>query len=122
VPEAPPKAAREACFVREIGNTAMCSYRTVEGVTWMFPTGTLVAVHNTADGAMMQIFYTGAEVRLEGARLQAVKEAIARGQAFLVRAVNPAFKSGYEEEVFVSLIRVVESRPSKAAWDGAVSP
>jgi hypothetical protein len=119
---APRKIAREACFVRDIENTAMCSFQTADGVIWMFPAGKLVAAHNADDGTTMQILYTGAEVLLEGSHLQKVRKAIARGHAFVVRAVNPAFKSEYEEEVFVSLVRVIESKPSKADRDRAAEP
>jgi hypothetical protein len=119
---APPKTAREACFVRENGTAAMCSYRTADGVTWVFPAGHLVAARSAEDGGTMQIFYTGAEIHLEGSHLQKVREAIARGHAFLVRAVNPSFKSEYEGEVFVSLIRVIEAKPTKAGPGGAATP
>ena len=108
--------------MRENGNTAMCSYRTAEGVTWVFPTGHLVAACGADDGRTMRILYTGAEVLLEGSHLQKVREAIARGHAFLARAVNPSYKSEYEEEVFVSLIRVIENNPSKVGLDGPAAP
>jgi len=108
--------------VRENGNSPMCSYRTVEGVTWVLPTGQLAAAHGTDDGRTMRIFYAGAEVHLEGAHLQKVREAITRGHGFLVRAVSPTFKSEYEDEVFVSLVRVIETRPSKAGPDEAAAP
>lgn len=119
---AAPKTVRKACFVREQVNPAMCTYQTAEGVTWVFPAAHLVTVRSTDDGGTMQIFYTGAEIHVEGSRLTRIRGAIARGQAFLVRAVNPSFKSEYEDEVFVSLIRVIETKPSKAVRDGAAAP
>jgi len=100
----------------------MCTYQAAEGVTWVFPAAHLITVRSSDDGRTMQIFYTGAEIQLEGSRLTRIRGAIARGQAFLVRAVNPSFKSEYGDEVFVSLVRVIETRPSKAVRSEAVAP
>jgi hypothetical protein len=35
--------------------------------------------------------------------------------------VNPSFKSEYGDEVFVSLVRVIEAKPSRAVRDGATA-
>ena len=121
-PEAPSKAVKQRCFERDNGNNAMCSYRTVEGTTWVFPVKHFVAAHNADDGATMQVIYTGAEVFLRGSNLDRIRKAIARGHAFVVRAVNTAFKSEYKEEVFVSLVRVVETKPARGVPDEPDEP
>ena len=110
-PAAAPPAAREACFVRENGSAAMCSFQTAEGATWMLPLGQLSAAEGDADGRTLRLVFSGAEVRLAGARLERIGEAIARGHAFRVCAVNPSFKSEYEPEVFVSLVEVTGAKP-----------
>src|ERR1035438_1127465 len=56
---APSRAAKEACFERDNGNNAMCSYRTVEGTTWVFPVKHFVAAHNADDGGTMQVITPG---------------------------------------------------------------
>jgi hypothetical protein len=109
---AAPQAAREACFVRENGSAAICSFKTAEGATWMLPLGQLSAAEGDADGRTLRLIFSGAEVRLAGAHLERIGEAIARGHAFRVCAVNPSFKSEYEPEVFVSLIEVTAAKPS----------
>jgi hypothetical protein len=114
----PSKNAKEACFVRENGSFAVCSFRTTDGVTWVFPAGHLVAAQGADDGENLRILYTGAEVVLKGTLLQKVRDAIARGHTFAIRAVNPAFRSEYEDEVFVTSVRVIEAKPPKGDVDG----
>ncbi len=113
-----PQAARDACFVRENGSAAMCSFQTAEGATWMLPLGQLSAAESDADGKALRLIFAGAEVRLEGSHLEKIGEAIARGHAFRVCAVNPSFKSEYEPEVFVSLVEVTGAKPSGEEADG----
>jgi len=106
----PSEPIRAACFARATGNAVLCSYRTIEGTTWAFPIGQLLAARAAADGKALQIVYSGGEVRLEGARLDKVRDAIIRGHAFQLHAVNPAFRTEYEDEVFVSAVQVTEER------------
>ena len=101
---------RAVCFARATGNAILCSYRTIEGTTWAFPIGQLLAARAADDGKALQIVYSGGEVRLEGARLDKVRDAIIRGHAFEVHAVNPTFLSEYEDEVFVSSVQVTDDR------------
>jgi hypothetical protein len=109
----PPQAAREACLIRESGGAAICSFQTVEGATWMLPLGQFSAARGDADGSTLRLVFAGAEVRLEGSHLEKIGEAITRGHAFRVCAVNSSFKSEYEAEVFVSLVQVTETRPAR---------
>jgi len=101
---------RAACFARAAGNALLCSYRTIEGTTWAFPIGQLLAARGAADGKSLHIVYSGGEVRLEGARLDKVRDAIVRGHPFQIQAVNPTFRSEYGDEVFVSAVQVTEER------------
>ena len=101
---------RPACFSRATGNAVLCSYRTIEGTTWAFPIAQLLAASATDDGKTLQIVYSGGEVRLEGARLDKVRDAIIRGHAFQIHAVNPTYRSEYEDEVFISAVKVTEER------------
>jgi hypothetical protein len=101
---------RAVCFARSTGNAILCSYRTIEGTTWAFPIGQLLAARAADDGRALQIVYSGGEVRLEGARLDKVRDAIIRGHAFEIHAVNPTFRGEYEDEVFVSSVTVTEER------------
>jgi len=101
---------RPACFSRATGNAVLCSYRTIEGTTWAFPIAQLLAASATDDGKTLQIVYSGGAVRLEGARLDKVRDAIIRGHAFQIHAVNPTYRSEYEDEVFISAVKVTEER------------
>lgn len=101
---------RPACFSRATGNAVLCSYRTIEGTTWAFPIAQLLAASATDDGKTLQIVYSGGAVRLEGARLDKVRDAIIRGHAFQIHAVNPTYRSEYENEVFISAVKVTEER------------
>ena len=101
---------RPACFSRATGNAVLCSYRTIEGTTWAFPIGQLLAARAAEDGKALQIVYSGGEVRLEGARLDKVRDAIIRGHPFEIHAVNPTYRSEYEDEVFISAVKVTEER------------
>jgi hypothetical protein len=85
----------------------------------MLPLGQLSAAHGDADGSTLRLVFAGAEVRLEGTHLEKIGEAITRGHAFRVCAVNPSFKGEYEAEVFVSLVQVAETRPPT---DGEEAP
>jgi hypothetical protein len=118
---AAPRAVREACFVRENGSAAICSFQTAEGATWMLPLGQLSAAASDADGKTLRLIFAGAEVRLEGSHLEKIGEAIARGHAFRVSAVNPSYKSEYEPEVFVSLVEVTGAKPPGDEADGSAS-
>jgi len=108
-----PRAEKEACFVRENGGAAICSFQTLEGTIWMLPLGQLSAARGESGGKMLRLTFAGADVRLEGSHLEKIGEAIARGHAFRVCAVNPTFKCEYEAEVFVSLVQVTEARPPR---------
>jgi hypothetical protein len=101
---------RPACFSRATGNAVLCSYRTIEGTTWAFPIAQLLAASATDDGKTLQIVYSGGAVRLEGARLDKVRDAIIRGHAFQIHAVNPTYRSEYEDEVFISAVKVTQER------------
>src|SRR5580658_1615036 len=79
-----PLTAREACFVRENGSAAICSFQTMAGATWMLPLSQLSAAEGDADGSTLRLVFAGAEVRLEGIHLEKIGEAIARGHAFRV--------------------------------------
>ena len=84
----------------------------------MLPLGQLSAAESEADGKSLRLVFAGAEVHLEGIHLGKIGEAIARGHAFRVCAVNPSFKSEYEGEVFVSLVEVIAAKPPGDAGDG----
>ena len=113
-PAASNAGARTPCFVRASGSVLLCSYGSTEGTVWLFPLSQLATVRSTADGKLIEIAYSGGEVRIEGARLDRVRDALVRGQAFQVHAVSPTFESEYEDEVFVSAVLVTESKLSKS--------
>jgi len=119
---AAPQATKEACFVRENGGAAICSFQTAEGTTWMLPLGQFSLAQGDAEWGTLRLVFAGADIRLEGSQLEKIGEAIARGHAFRVCAVNPSFRSEYETEVFVSLVRVTEVRPPRGEAEDAPSP
>jgi hypothetical protein len=83
-----PQAIREACFVRENGSAAICSFQTAEGATWLLPLGQLSAAESDATCKKLRLVFAGAEVRLEGSHLEKIGEAIARGHAFRVEVIG----------------------------------
>lgn len=110
---------RQPCFVRTSGPAFACSFQESGGASWLFPANQFSAAWLSKNGTTLRIVYSGGEVHLKGSRLDRVREALVRGQAFQICAVNPSYRSEYDDEVFVMEASVKTERPLAALVEEA---
>ena len=112
----------EPCFIRTSGPAFACSFQENGGSSWLFPANQFLAAWLSKNGGSLRIVYGAGEVHLKGSRLDRVREALVRGQAFQICAVNPSYRSEYDDEVFVSEVSVRTERPLPADVEEAPAP
>lgn len=113
---------REPCFVRTSGPAFACSFQENGGSSWLFPANQFLAAWLSKSGGSLRIVYGAGEVLLKGSRLDRVREALVRGQAFQICAVNPSYRSEYADEVFVSEVSVKTERSLPTEVEEAPAP
>ena len=112
----PPRSVRKPCFVVDEKHGFICEFQQADGAALALPYAHLDSVKFAADGTSLTMRFSSHEVRIAGARLQKVKEALARGRNILVRAVEPRWKADYaNDEVFVASIAVAEKNDDESA-------
>lgn len=103
------RPAHKACFIVDEKYSFTCEFQQADGTAWVLPYALLNSVELAADSAVLTIAFTSHSVRVDGARLHRIKDALARGQNLLIRAVEPRWKADYaNDEVFVSAIQLTE--------------
>ena len=105
----PTRAVRKPCFMVDEKYGFICEFQQADGTALALPYAHLDSVELAADGTSMAVLFSSHEVRIAGARLHKIKEALARSRNILVRAVEPRWKADYaNDEVFVAAIQVEE--------------
>jgi hypothetical protein len=105
------RATRPACLVVDEKCGSACEFQRSNGAVVVLPYHHLSRVELTADGAGLTVAFSETEVRLAGAQLGAIKDALARGCNVCVRAADPRWKSAFrDDEVFVATLEITERK------------
>lgn len=106
-----PPAVREACLVVDEKYGVACEFQRSNGSARVLPYHHWSSAEMTADGAGLTVVFSTTEVRIAGAHLEMIKDALARGRNVFVRAVDPRWKSEFrDDEVFVASLEITERK------------